>query len=122
MFETLAEKTKSDRVKNFDHELMIELTSRYGNWLKEMGTPQQFCDMWKGLIQMRVDEYKKDYQEHQQEMKDPFKRNPWVFIVTIGCHHHICRGKSKPDELFKLILHWIIAIAEMITKITLKSI
>lgn len=122
MFDALAEKTKSERAKNFYHELMIELSSRYSNWLKELGTPKNFCEMWKNLIQMRVDEYLKDYQEHEKEIKDPFKRNPWVFVAAIGCHRHIRRGKSKPDELFKPILHWILDTADIISKITLKSI
>ena len=122
IFGTMAEKTKSERAKIFYHELMIELSSRYGNWLKELETPKHFCDMWKELIQMRVDEYIKDCQEHEKEIGDPFKRNPWVFVVAIGCHRHIRRGKTKPDELFKPILHWILDTADIISKIMFKSI
>ena len=122
MFDFLSTKTKKDRSKQFYEELKIELISRYGNWLRELGTPEQFCNLWKDLIQMRAEEYSKDYRKYRKEIDDPFKENPWVFVVAIGCHNHIRRGKSEPDELFKLILRWILETAKTISKITLKSI
>ena len=101
-----------------------------GNWDSEIQAAQEVDKVvlhFSGNLSRlnfpnKVDEYIKDYQEHEKEIKDPFKRNPWIFVVAVGCHRHIRRGKTKPDELFKPILHWILDTADIISKITLKSI
>lgn len=123
MLSAMTEKSKTTRAQNFYHELMIELSSSYSNWLRELGTEESFCQMWQELIKMRFDEYDKDCQKYQKEIGDLFEKSPWAFVTAIGCHHHIRRGKAKlKDPLFKLILVWIVDNAKTITNILDKSI
>lgn len=118
----LAQKKKKDHVVEFYQELIIELYSRYGNWLRELGTEEKFALMWKDLIEMRVEEYRKDHLEHKKELPDELKANPWISVCSIGYLYHIRRGKpEKKDDLFILILRWIKSIAIEISRITLKS-
>jgi hypothetical protein len=119
MFEALSERAKDKKeISQYYAELQMESASRYGNWLKEMGTPPALADMWKGLINMRVDEYRKDYRKYKRELSDDkAKGNPWVFVVAIGGHNHLRRGKGKPeDELLKIFLRWVCSIAEKISR------
>lgn len=121
MFGYLEEYTKNERAKQFYAELQMEMESYYSNWLKELGTPTEFTELWKKLIKMRTDEYRRDYKEHQKELEKDWKKNPWVFVATIGGYHHIRRGKGKPeDPLFKFFLKWVIKIANDISATTLK--
>ena len=121
MFETLA-KMASGSVKQHYLELQIETASRYSNWLKEMGTPQDLADIWKELIKLRTDEYRKDYEEYKDQIGSPWQTNPWLFVVAIGGFHHITRGKGKPsDELFKIVIQWMNEIGERVGKIIMNQ-
>jgi len=125
MFETmsnLTQKKKKDYAVEFYQELIIELYSRYGNWLRELGTEEKFASLWKDLIEMRVKEYQKDFREHRKEFPSELKANPWISICSIGCLYHIRRGKPKDkDDLFILILRWVKSVAIEISKQTLSS-
>lgn len=121
MFEKLAALAPHEEIRQFYAELQLEMRSYYANWLKELGTPQKFTDLWKQLIKMRTDEYEKDYQTHQKELERDWKKNPWVFVATYGGYHHLRRGKGKSeDPLFKMFLKWNIKIANQITEILKK--
>lgn len=123
MFETMQSLCNKGIGKGFYEELNTELHSRYGNWLKELGTPRDLATMWKDLINMRTNEYRKNFQEHRNELMKDWKKNPWVFVVAIGCHNHIRRGKGKPqDPLFILILRWIVNLSELMVKTVIKSV
>lgn len=118
----LAQKKKKNRIVEFYQELIIELYSRYGNWLRELGTEEKFASMWKGLIEMRIKEYQKDFREHKKEIPSELKANPWISVVSIGCLYHIRRGEPKDkDSLFLLIIHWAKSLAIEISKLTLRS-
>jgi len=118
----LAQKKKNNSIVNFYQELVVELYSRYGNWLRELGTEEKFATMWKGLIEMRVKEYQKDFREHKKEFPSELKANPWISVCSIGCLYHIRRGKPKDkDDLFILIIRWAKSLAIEISKLTLKS-
>lgn len=122
-FEALAGLNSEKRkdLEQFFLNLKVEMTSCYGNWLKELGTEAEFADLWKGLIEMRCDEYHKDNDEYLKDIK--IKANPWQHIVSIGGFRHITRGKGKADdELFKIFIHWINNVSKQITKILLKHI
>jgi len=116
MFETLGKITEDERLKQYYMESKTETESRYGNWLKELGSEPEFADSWKPLIRMRTDQYQKDYKKYKKEFDDRAKKNPWIFIVAIGGYDHITRGKGKPkDPLFLHFLHWTHQTAEKIT-------
>lgn len=124
IFATLENKTKNERIKQFHIEMQIELTSSYPNWLKELGAEQNNADLWKELIKMRVNEYEKDYEENEKEIKKQTDAKlAFVFVVAIGGNKHICRGKKKDMNLtFKPFLRWNVNLANEILKIIETSI
>lgn len=121
MFNYLAERTENAKAKEFYIELKVEMESRYSNWLRELGTPSEFTELWKKLIRMRTEEYERDFEEHKTELEKEWKKNPWVFVTAIGGYRHIRRGRGKPkDPLFKFFLKWIIKTANAISATTVK--
>lgn len=122
MFESLAElnRGKKQDLEQLYLNLKLEMTSCYGNWLKELGTEQKFVDIWKELIEMRCAEYRKNKEKYLKHMN--IEKNPWQHIVSIGGFDHITRGKGKPeDELFQIFIHWVNKISNQIVKTMLNS-
>ena len=112
MFSRLEKMAPHDIIRQFYAELQMEMHSRYSNWLKELGTSSEFTDLWKTLIKMRTEEYRRDYKEHRRELEKDWQKNPWVFVTALGGYKHIRRGQGKPgDPLFKIFLRWNIKIA-----------
>lgn len=87
--------------------------------LKELGIEARYLQDWEKLIGMRYEEYSRDRhdvraaamelesKERSLNMETLSKIQILVPVqtVAIGCHDHICRGKTAgKDDLFKLIL------------------
>lgn len=104
-----------------EYFLMVkeELPSSHTNLLTSYGIEKKYLADWDKLIKMRYEEYNKDKLEiRKAAMEMDSKKEDLtlkglgniqlllpVQTVAIGCHHHICRGKTEgKDELFKLIL------------------
>lgn len=120
---SLGEQAKTRFAQNFYNETKVELYSCYGNWLRELGTPEEFAGIWKQLIDLRVNEYQKDLKTYRKRIKDSSWLMSWIHIVTLGCLHHIRRGKTRPgDPLFMMLLRWLTDSVKDITKILDKSI
>lgn len=120
---SLSEQTKTRFAENFYNETKIELYSYYGNWLRELGTPEEFAGLWKPLIDLRVKEYQKDLKTYRKQIKKTSWLTAWIHIVSLGCLKHIRRGKTKPgDPLFLMLLKWLVTSTEDMTKILDKSI
>lgn len=94
----------------------------YIQQLTRLGIEKTYIKDWEKLIKMRYEEYSSDKSQAREaameiESKDgglsPEKMSGItlmlpVNVVAIGCHHHICRGKTNGrDELFKIILKWL---------------
>jgi len=87
--------------------------------LRSLGVEAKHLRDWEKLISMRYEEYARDRHdvraaamqiessEKALDLDDLSKIQMLVPVqtVAIGCHHHICRGKTEGrDDLFKLIL------------------
>lgn len=87
--------------------------------LKEMGVEEKYFSDWKKLIEMRYEEYAGDKVSAREAMMEFESKEKSletsdldginivlpVFTVAVGCHRHICRGKTKEkDELFKYLM------------------
>ena len=59
MFETLEQRAKTKTAAQFYRDLQIEIESRYSNWLKELGVEPEHFMLWKKLVKMRTQEYRK---------------------------------------------------------------
>ena len=87
--------------------------------LRTLEVEGEYLRQWEKLIDLRYGEYAKDRHEVRSaameiqasekplDLDDLSKIQLMVPVqaVTIGCHHHICRGNTKGrDDLFKLTL------------------
>jgi hypothetical protein len=100
-------------------ELSKKIPQAHLDRLKSLGVETRHLRDWKKLINLRYDEYARDRHEVRAaamqiessekalDLDDLSKIQMLVPVqtVAIGCHHHICRGKTEGrDELFKLTL------------------
>jgi hypothetical protein len=111
------------RVADEFHGYLSDLNKRipkaHMDQLRSLGVEAKHLRDWEKLISMRYDEYARDRHdvraaamqiessEKALDLDDLSKIQMLVPVqtVAIGCHHHICRGKTKGrDDLFKLIL------------------
>jgi len=115
-FENLEKRTRETPMfEQYFRYLQLEMANYYGNWLNELGSKPSDVELWKKLVKMRCDEYKKD--EKRFLRKKNSLKNEWPHITAIGGFRHITRGKGKPeDELFIIFIRWIAGIYENISK------
>lgn len=93
-----------------------EIPKAHLEYLRSLGIEKKYLTDWEKLIKMRYEEYSQDKLEARQAMMefesqekdlttsdlDDINLFLPVFTVAVGCHHHICRGKTKgKDKLFK---------------------
>ncbi len=87
--------------------------------LKDLGIEAKYLQDWEKLINMRYEEYARDRHDVRAAAMELESKERSLNIdtlskiqillpvqtVAIGCHDHICRGKTAgKDDLFKLIL------------------
>lgn len=104
-----------------DYLLLVkdEIPKAHLDGLKQLGIERRFRRDWDKLINMRYEEYSEDkhssrsaMMEYESQGKplssldlDKIQLFLPVFTVAVGCHTHICRGKTKGrDLLYKLIV------------------
>jgi len=111
------------RVAGEFHDYLANLNKRipkaYVDHLRTLGVETKHLRVWEKLIAMRYEEYARDRHhvraaamqiessEKGLDLDDLSKIQMLVPVqaVSIGCHHHICRGDTEgQDELFKLML------------------
>jgi hypothetical protein len=99
--------------------LSEKIPRAYVDHLRTLGVEPNHLEDWGKLIAMRYEEYARDRHDVRAaamriessgkglEVDDLSRIQMLVPVhaVTIGCHHHICRGETKGrDDLFKLTL------------------
>ena len=105
--------------KEYFRLLKDEIPKAHLAQLKELGIENKHVKLWKKLIEMRYDEYAQDRlkarsaaMEYDSRKKDLTSKDldgihlflP-AFTVAVGCHHHICRGKTEGHDLaFKYLM------------------
>jgi len=109
-------------IKDYLRSVKDKIGREYVEILKENGVERKYLNDWEKLVQMRYNEYAKDKHEVRSAAMEVEAAEDGldlkklegiqmllpVHTVAIGCHHHICRGKTEgKDELFKLILKWL---------------
>ena len=105
--------------KGYLSDLLKRIPKAHLDYLKSTGIKTKHLRQWKKLINMRYQEYARDKHdvraaamqiessEKGLDLDDLSKIQMLVPVqaVAIGCHHHICRGKTDgQDELFKATL------------------
>lgn len=106
-------------LKEYFRLLKDEIPKAHLTQLKDLGIENKHVKLWKKLIEMRYDEYVSDrlrarsaVMEYDSRKKDLTSKDlddihlflP-AFTVAVGCHHHICRGKTEGYDLaFKYLM------------------
>jgi hypothetical protein len=94
-------------------------------WLGELGIPQEFVDIWKKLIDLRLDEYRqgtfetKDMLERQENDLQEGEKTILARLETVAVLSmlHITRGKAKPDDpLKKHLMTWLASLEANLSK------
>ena len=95
------------------------ISKAHVNYLRTLGVETNHLRDWEKLMAMRYEEYARDRHdvraaamqiesaEKSLDLDDLSKIQMLVPVqaVAIGCHHHICRGKTEErDDLFNLTL------------------
>jgi hypothetical protein len=108
-----------DEFKRYLAGLNTKIPQAYVKSLRDLGVESKHLQDWEKLIAMRYEEYARGRHDvraaaMELESKDrSLDMNALAQIqmlvpvqaAAIGCHDHICRGKTKGrDDLFKLIL------------------
>lgn len=108
-----------EELKEYYELIKDQIPIAHDNTLKEMGVEKKYRRQWKKLIQMRYKEYSQDKLKARDaamtlksqdgelttEQLDDINLLLPVQTVAIGCHHHICRNKTKgKDEAFKYLV------------------
>jgi len=106
-------------LRNYLAVLNKRIPEAYVEHLKSLGVDPDHLRDWEKLISMRYEEYARDKHEVRgaaMQIESAEKTLDLdslskiqllvpVQAVSIGCHHHICRGNTAGrDELFKQIL------------------
>lgn len=101
------------------NDLQKSVIAFFIDFLKEIGIPEKFVKVWKQLIDIRLEEYREDYQtaldqsKHWEEFQGDLNlRKMWAQIETLAIDslRHIRRGKTKKgDPLWKLMRTWLFA-------------
>jgi hypothetical protein len=106
-------------LRNYLADLNKRISQAHVDHLKTLGVETHHIRDWERLISMRYEEYARDKHEvrgaamqiesaNQSLDLDGLSRIQLlvpVQAVSIGCHHHICRGNTAGrDDLFKQIL------------------
>jgi hypothetical protein len=106
-------------LRSYFADLRKRISEAYVENLKTLGVEADHLRDWEKLIAMRYEEYARDKHEVRAaaiQIESGEKNLDLdglskiqllvpVQAVSIGCHHHICRGNTDGrDELFKQIL------------------
>ena len=105
--------------RSYLSDLNQKVPKAYVDHLRSLGVQAKHLRDWEKLIAMRHEEYARDRHDvraaamkvessqKRLDLDDLSKIQMLVPVqaVAIGCHHHICRGKTDGrDELFKRTL------------------
>ena len=106
-------------LRNYLDDLSKRISEAHVEHLKTLGVEADHLRDWEKLISMRYEEYARDKHEVREaamQIESAEKRLDLdglsriqllvpLQAVSIGCHHHICRGNTDgQDDLFKQIL------------------
>lgn len=108
--------------------LKESISSGFLQMMSDLGIENKFLKEWKILIDMRIDEYRKDFKtavkessnwkelkNEDEEMKLAWSR---IETITIDCLTHIRRGDvKKEDSLWKLLRKWFITLDSQLAPI-----
>lgn len=123
------EHSKTDEQEVFYSRLKRAIIDEFLNLYKKLGIEKKFVDQWRILIDMRLEEYRKDFKIALKESKtlkdveDDELRGVWAKVetITIDCLSHIRRGDVKEgDPLWKYLRKRFTYLEATFDKLTLQ--
>lgn len=113
----------SSELETSEKEVVIQLKGilpeSFVELFDKLGVEKKFVDIWRKLIDLRFEEYYRDWEmitkeglpdEHEFRDNDSFKRKmARLQTITLDCLTHIRRGKlEQKDPLMKYLRQWVI--------------
>lgn len=124
------ESSKSEELEIFYSKLRQSLIEGFLNIYKKLNLEQKYIHQWRILIDMRFEEYRKDFKVALKESKkiEKVKDDPQIGIlwakietITIDCLSHIRRGKVKEgDPLWRTLRRWLTRLEAIFDQLTLQ--
>lgn len=108
-----------ENFKEYLFKVRDEIINAHIDQIKNLGMEKEHQKLWKKLIQIRYEEYEKNKLTARESMMEFEGKEKGLeisdleginltlppFVVAVGAHKHIVRGKTKGrDLLFKLIM------------------
>lgn len=122
--------SESDEHEIFYAKLRQALIEGFLNIYKKLNLEQKHIHQWRILIDMRLEEYRKDFKIALKESKkmkgiqdDPQVGILWAKIetVTIDCLSHIRRRNVKEgDPLWRMLRRWLTKMEVVFDQLTLQ--
>lgn len=122
--------SKSEELEIFYARLRQASVEGFLNLYKKLNLEQKHIHQWRILIDMRLEEYRKDFQialkqsKKMKELKDDSDtRILWAKIetITIDCLSHVRRGDvQEGDPLWRMIRKWLTMMEVTLDKLTLQ--
>lgn len=102
---------------HFWKEVRAKAADLYVEWLKSLGIAGSFVEIWKKLIDLRLEEYQEESKRVSCLWQEEFKKEDSeklqdmavrVETLTVGSMIHITRGKAQPqDPLRRHLRTWV---------------
>lgn len=121
---------KSEELEIFYSKLRQAVVEGFLNIYKNLNLEQKYIHQWRILIDMRLEEYRKDFKVALKESKkmkeaenDPYIGILWAKIetITIDCLSHIRRGSVKEgDPIWRMLRKWLTRLEVIFDQLTLQ--
>ena len=116
-------KTGSGERQSHAGMIKKEIRDYYPSQLAEWGVEEKNIKEWEELIEMRCEEYKKDFEECKEDLPEIRDSNPWTPVVATRGSFHILRGKLEPESVFfKHFIPWMKSLERKILDVLIASI
>lgn len=116
--DNLSSQLEEGMEKELVEKLKPALKKGFISLYEDLKIEKKFVDIWKELINMRFEEYEKDFQLLMKEGKKIKKMKEdeklklfWARVetITLACLQHIRRGKLEhKDPLRKYLQDWVV--------------
>ncbi|OGE74191.1 MAG: hypothetical protein A3I07_01420 [Candidatus Doudnabacteria bacterium RIFCSPLOWO2_02_FULL_42_9] len=112
-----------DFFREYLKEVKNGILTAYKEILKSFGIEEKFLIDWDKLLQLRLDEYRRDFNEHRHELPDVEEHNPWILVTAVGGFDHITRGRGQSDDpAYRRIVRGLIIVSDDTNKMFIEAV
>lgn len=118
LLEQILKEINDEKKKVYYQSLRETVPKYFRKYLRAIGIPEKFANIWDKLIDLRYDEYSKDiidvrseFLKGDDELSELAKHNVAMIFQSLafGLYRHIVRGKIVQDDpLYKYIQPYLL--------------